>query len=221
MNIDRLSESGNTRSYDSPTRRAQAAETRPQIADAACALFVERGWAGTRVRDVAAAAGVSEPTVYAVYGSKAGLATALLDSLSGAADFPRHLAEVKAAEGDPRPQLAALVAIDREIFEHGADAITVIREAGRSNPDLAPVYAAGRQQGEQARTRLFGGWPAESGGPASRRSRRWTRPRRCSPWTSTSSSPASAAGRPTRCRAGGPTPWRSCSSGMPAHGPLI
>jgi TetR/AcrR family transcriptional regulator, regulator of cefoperazone and chloramphenicol sensitivity len=161
MNVERLTQSVNARSYDSPTRRAQAEKTRRQIADAARALFVEKGWSGTRVRDVAAAAGVSEPTVYAVYGNKAGLATALLDSLTAVVDFPRHLSELRAAEGDPVRQIAALVAIDRQLFEHGADAITVIREAGRSNPDLAPVYATGRQQGEEARRRVYGSWPEQ------------------------------------------------------------
>ena len=82
MNVERLNESVNARSYDSPTRRAQAEQTRRQIAHAARTLFVERGWSGTRVRDVAAAAGVSEPTVYAVYGNKAGLAMALHPSTS-------------------------------------------------------------------------------------------------------------------------------------------
>jgi TetR/AcrR family transcriptional regulator, regulator of cefoperazone and chloramphenicol sensitivity len=161
MNVERLNESVNARSYESPTRRAQAEKTRRQIAHAARSLFVERGWSGTRVRDVAAAAGVSEPTVYAVYGNKAGLATALLDSLTAGVDFPRHMSEIKAAEGDPARQIAALVAIDRQLFEHGADAITVIREAGKSNPDLAPVYAAGRQQGDEARRRVYGSWPAQ------------------------------------------------------------
>ncbi len=161
MNIDRLNESGKGRKYDSPTRRAQAEETRRQIADAARSLFIERGWSGTRVRDVAAAAGVSEPTVYAVYGSKAGLASGLLDSLEGVAD-PRRLGqEVKAAAGDPRAQLRAVVGFDRRLFEHGADAITVIREAGRTVPDLADLYSKGRARGETMRRHLFGSWPAE------------------------------------------------------------
>ena len=161
MNIERLNESGKGRKYDSPTRRAQAEETRRQIAHAARSLFVERGWSGTRVRDVAAAAGVSEPTVYAVYGSKAGLASALLDSLEGVAD-PRRLGqEVKAAAGDPRAQLRAVVGFDRRLFEHGADAITVIREAGRTVPELATVFSDGRARGETMRRHLFGSWPAE------------------------------------------------------------
>jgi AcrR family transcriptional regulator len=160
MNIERLSESGKGRKYESPTRRAQAEETRRQIANAARELFIERGWSGTRVRDVASAAGVSEPTVYAVYGSKAGLASALLDSLEGVAD-PRRLGqEVKQAAGDPRAQLAALVAFDRRLFEHGADAITVIREAGRTVPDLASVISEGRARGERVRRHVFGSWPA-------------------------------------------------------------
>ena len=91
MNIEPLSESGKSRSYDSPKRRAQADETRRAIADAARRLFLARGWAATRVRDVAKEAGVSEPTVFAVYGNKAGLAMGLLDSLDHDADVPRML----------------------------------------------------------------------------------------------------------------------------------
>ena len=162
MNIERLSESGKGRRYDSPTRRAQAEETRRQIADAAWSLFVERGWSGTRVRDVAQSAGVSEPTVYAVYGSKAGLASALLDSLEGAAD-PRRLGdELRAAAGDPRGQLAAVAGFERRLFEHGAEAITVIREAGRSVPELTRTFLDGRARGESQRRRLFEGWPADA-----------------------------------------------------------
>lgn len=162
MNIDGLNESGKGRKYDSPTRRAQAQETRHQIADAAWTLFVERGWSGTRVRDVAQTAGVSEPTVYAVYGNKAGLASALLDSLEGAAD-PRRLGEeLRAAAGDPRGQLAAVAGFERRLFEHGAEAITVIREAGRSVPELAKVVAEGRARGEGQRRRLFAAWPADA-----------------------------------------------------------
>lgn len=162
MNIDRLNEDGKGRKYDSPTRRAQAVQTRRQIADAARSLFVERGWSATRVRDVAQAAGVSEPTVYAVYGSKAGLAHALLDSLEGAADPLRLGEELRAAAGDPRGQLAAVAGFERRLLEHGAEAITVIREAGRSVPELASVVAEGRARGEGQRRRLFASWPSDA-----------------------------------------------------------
>ena len=159
MNIDGLSESGKSRAYDSPTRRAQAQQTRRLIADAARRLFMENGWAGTRVKDVAREAGVSEPTVYAVYGSKAGLVTALLDSLEGAADVPRQVTEVRAARGDAAGQLAAMAAFDRRLFEHGADAILVIREAASSKPEIAEVISRGRGRGEKLRVAVFDAWP--------------------------------------------------------------
>jgi TetR/AcrR family transcriptional regulator, regulator of cefoperazone and chloramphenicol sensitivity len=163
VNIGRLSESGNpesgSRAYDSPKRRAQAEETRRAIAGAARELFLERGWAATRVRDVAEAAGVSEPTVDSVYGNKAGLALGLLDSLEDAADPMRMLRELEAAGSDPRAQLAAFIAFDRRLFEHGADAIVVIREAGRARPDLAGVVDEGRARGDRNRRRIFSSWP--------------------------------------------------------------
>ena len=159
MNIEPLNESGKSRSYDSPKRRAQADETRRAIADAARRLFLARGWAATRVRDVAKEAGVSEPTVFAVYGNKAGLAMGLLDSLDHDADVPRMLGGLKDAEGDPREQLAVLLSFDRRLFEHGADAIVVIREAGRGKPELAEVVSQGRTRGDRNRRRIFRSWP--------------------------------------------------------------
>lgn len=163
MNIERLSESGKPgRRYDSPTRRAQAEQTRRAIGLAARELFLERGWAGTKVRDVAERAGVSEPSVYAVYGNKAGLAMALLDSLDDAADPMRMLRELDEAQDDPRGQLAALLAFDRRLFEHVGDVITVIREAGRVKPDLAEVVTQGRQRGDRNRRRIFRSWPPEA-----------------------------------------------------------
>lgn len=159
MNIESLSESGKSRSYDSPKRRAQADETRRAIADAARRLFLERGWSATRVRDVAAEAGVSEPTVFAVYGTKAGLAMGMLDSLDGAADPMRMLGELQDRDGDPRAQLASLLSFDRRLFEHGADAIVVIREAGRAKPELAEVVTQGRARGDRNHRRIFRSWP--------------------------------------------------------------
>src|SRR2546425_8645992 len=47
------------RRYDSTRRRAQAAQTRQDILKAALQLFLEGGYAGTTINDVAAAAGVA------------------------------------------------------------------------------------------------------------------------------------------------------------------
>lgn len=61
------------RSYDSSGRRAQAQANRVRMLDVARGLFLSRGFAQTSVSDVAAAAGVSAPTVFAAFGSKVNL----------------------------------------------------------------------------------------------------------------------------------------------------
>ncbi|MGW3345750.1 TetR family transcriptional regulator [Nonomuraea rubra] len=55
-----------------------AAETRERLLLAAAEVFAERGYDGTRVADIAAAAGVSNGALYAHFGSKAGLLVAAL-----------------------------------------------------------------------------------------------------------------------------------------------
>ncbi|SEF87105.1 DNA-binding transcriptional regulator, AcrR family [Nonomuraea solani] len=55
-----------------------AAETRERLLAAAAEVFAERGYDGTRVADIAAAAGVSNGALYAHFGSKADLLVAAL-----------------------------------------------------------------------------------------------------------------------------------------------
>lgn len=147
------------RRYDSLRRTAQAQETRAGIAEAARKLFVAKGWAATTVREVAAEAGVSVPTVYAAYGDKTGLVRALADSVDLAADLPRQIAGLEAAT-TPAAQLAAMAAYDRRLFERAGDVIALVREAGRTEPELAAAYAAGRAGGDRTRAEVFSAWPA-------------------------------------------------------------
>ncbi len=55
-----------------------AAETRERLLRAAADVFAQRGYDGTRVADIAAAAGVSNGAIYAHFGSKAELLTGAL-----------------------------------------------------------------------------------------------------------------------------------------------
>ena len=55
-----------------------AAETRERLLRAAADVFAERGYDGTRVADIAAAAGVSNGALYAHFASKADLLTGAL-----------------------------------------------------------------------------------------------------------------------------------------------
>src|SRR6478735_7034390 len=58
------------RRYESPLRQAQAAMTRRTVIEAATRLFIERGFVGTSIDAIAAAAGVSRATVFTSVGGK-------------------------------------------------------------------------------------------------------------------------------------------------------
>jgi len=62
------------------TRRERAQRTRSKVIRAAHTVFVERGYTGTRMTDVAAAAGVAVQTVYFIFHSKPELLAACYDS---------------------------------------------------------------------------------------------------------------------------------------------
>ncbi len=154
--------SGGRRAYDSPRRREQARATRAQIVAAARRLFATRGWAGTRVRDVAREAGVAEPTVYAAYGSTTGIARALVESVETSADAAQQECELRSATGDPAAQLAAMISFDRRLFEHGGDVVAILRDAGPAQPDLHAAYQDGRARADQLRHDVFTRWPSQA-----------------------------------------------------------
>lgn len=99
------------RRYDTARRRAAAAERRLAVIEAARDAFEARGWAGTRIHEVGAAAGVSQKTVEALFGTKAALLRAAVDyAIRG--DI----------EGVPMPQRDAIAEMER-----AADAATMLR----------------------------------------------------------------------------------------------
>ena len=86
-----------------------AAETRERLLRAAADVFAERGYEGTRVADIAAAAGVSNGAMYAHFASKAEL---LVEALR--THGRRLLADLLAA--DPgRPVTDVLLAVGRSL----------------------------------------------------------------------------------------------------------
>ena len=84
-----------------------AAETRERLLRAAADVFAERGYDGTRVADIAAAAGVSNGALYAHFASKADLLVAALR-----AHGRNQLADMFAA-GPDRPVVELLLAVGR------------------------------------------------------------------------------------------------------------
>jgi AcrR family transcriptional regulator len=152
-------ENPTSRPYHSPLREEQAERTRSLSAQAARTRFLESGWARTSVRSVASAAGVSEATVYAVYGSKAGLASSLIDEGDARAGVAQVMAELEAGAGDPAAQLRAFVGYDRRLFERHGDVLRVLVEGRRQEPDLQAAYVEGRGRGDAQRRSVFETWP--------------------------------------------------------------
>ena len=95
---------------------------RERILRAAAELFAERGYTTVSVREVCEAAGVSKPTLYYYFGSKAGLANALLSEAAG--DFLGDVRRIAQGGGDVRGRLKAIA---RSVFERSAAAPTACR----------------------------------------------------------------------------------------------
>ena len=120
-------------------RQEQAEATRQRIASAARKLFGERGYAATTLAAIAAEAGVAEPTVYAVFGSKKGFLLALRQQMHAEVDLPRLAAEAKAAP-DARRKLEGWARLLRRQMERSYDVIAAHREAARVDPAAAEEY---------------------------------------------------------------------------------
>jgi AcrR family transcriptional regulator len=111
-----------------------SAETRARLLRAAADAFAARGYDGTRVADIAAAAGVSNGALYAHFGSKAEL---LVESLR--AHGGRVLADLLAADPE-RPVADLLLQVGRSLPKHRDDRNYLAVEAliaARRHEDVA------------------------------------------------------------------------------------
>ncbi|MGH9209963.1 MAG: TetR/AcrR family transcriptional regulator [Acidimicrobiales bacterium] len=77
-----------SRPYRSSRREAQARLTRQRVLVAATAVFLAHGYAGATIRAIASEAGVSVPTVEALFGTKARVLKAAVDVAIAGDDEP-------------------------------------------------------------------------------------------------------------------------------------
>jgi AcrR family transcriptional regulator len=141
-----MSEPVKKRAYRSPVRQEQAAATRSRILDAAWRRFASAGYARTTIKEIAAEADVAVDTVYATFGTKARVLTALIDArLNPGNDqvnvMERPEAQAVRDETDPRRQIhrfagdiAAISARVRPVYE-------MLRTASAVEPEMAAVLA--------------------------------------------------------------------------------
>jgi AcrR family transcriptional regulator len=155
-----MNEQSNRR-YHSPRRAQQAEATRRTILRAARKLFGARSYQETTLQAIAQAAAVAVPTIYAVFGSKAAILSALVKS-AGADEDIRALARAAVVEPDPHRQLRLAAQVIRAIHERDADIMDLLWQAGGGDPDLAAAWRQSHRQ-QLARQGEFMGALAQKG----------------------------------------------------------
>jgi AcrR family transcriptional regulator len=147
------------RRYNSARRRREARQTRLAILDAAHTQFLQCGWHGAGMRDIAAAAGVAVETVYSYFPSKAALLKEVINVGVVGDDEAIPLserAEFRAVTVGPlRERIDALGRLAAAIGARIARLRLILREAARFDDDLAEIERmACAEEREQARVAL-------------------------------------------------------------------
>jgi AcrR family transcriptional regulator len=133
------------RVYNSPLRAEQAHRTRAAVLDAAGRCFLEKGYAATTMKDVAAQAGVSVQTVFG-QGSKASLLLACVDRAVVGDDEEAPLAQrelfVRLVEAPDRAtKLSAVRDLAVKYVPHAVPMLEVFAAAAAADPEIADAWA--------------------------------------------------------------------------------
>ena len=136
------------RKYDATRRQEQARQTRGAVLSAAHRMFVEDGYAQTKISAIAAAAGVSVETIYKTFGNKAGLVKACFDAAVVGDDEPVALMDRPdgivartQAEPDPRKKLTMFAAHVAQSCANTGPIQLAVKAAAATDPAAADVYA--------------------------------------------------------------------------------
>jgi AcrR family transcriptional regulator len=132
--------------YDNSSRAAAAAATRSKVLAAAHEAFLTQGYAGTTIRGVAQAAGVSQETVYKRFGNKAGLLKDVYDVAMAGDEHPVAISErpetiaVRDA-ADPAAAASAYAALAGFLTSRAGGLMRIVLSARGSDPDLDTFVA--------------------------------------------------------------------------------
>ena len=133
-----------TRPYNSLRRREQAEATRQKIIEAARRLFVAHGYVATTLPVIAQEAGVSMPTITAVFGTKYALLEALITTTVRGDNAPAPLTDRSwwqemLREGNAVQQLTLYGENIGNIHERTTDIFEIVRGAATADADLAAL----------------------------------------------------------------------------------
>lgn len=134
------------RPYDSSRRRAQAAQTRREIVSAALEVFLEHGYSGGTMQQIADTAGVVVETIYRGFDGKAGLFRAAVEAaVSGGVERAERPVEQRPAiraiieEPDPQRKVERYADTQPGIQTRLGPVYRVLAEAAAVDPELEPL----------------------------------------------------------------------------------
>jgi AcrR family transcriptional regulator len=155
------------RPYNSTVRQEQAAMTKKRILEAADELFEADGYARTTMKRIADRAQVATDTIYAIFGSKGRVLTALLDMhLVQGADVTNELelpdARAIRDEPDQRKQIALYVRFFIDAVDRIGPVYAIMRSAAAVDAEMASIHAEMQMYRARNLDRVAG-WIAKNG----------------------------------------------------------
>lgn len=139
--------------------QARTRRTRAAVVDAARALFLERGYAGTTIEAISEASGTPQATVYRLFSSKLGILECVLDtSIAGddraVAMLDRPQVRALLSDRDPRNQLAGFAAMLRGLMGRTAPVHRILSDAARSDQGAASLLVEIARQRHEGQRRI-------------------------------------------------------------------
>jgi AcrR family transcriptional regulator len=124
--------------YKSLVRERQAADTRRRIVEATRELLQKQGYAGMTIEAIARRAEVSAQSVYAIFKSKTGILTELLDQSTFGPEYEEAVRKALSAK-HPETRLRLAAPIARQIHDAQSVTFDLLRGAGVVAPELAKL----------------------------------------------------------------------------------
>jgi AcrR family transcriptional regulator len=126
------------RRYHSRIRQRQAKETHQRLLAVARELLASKGYANVTLEMIAEAAEVSPKTISAVFGSKRGLLTALINPATFGDPFQQLLTQIRSTP-EPALRVSLVAKLTRQAYEPFVPEFELLRTASAVAPELADL----------------------------------------------------------------------------------
>jgi AcrR family transcriptional regulator len=123
------------RSYNSQNRLAQAQKTKNNILTSAKELFHSKGFEAVTIEEIATKAGISAPTVYALFQSKSGVLKALVDTALPSKDYESIIQKLESEKSMLR-RLELTATLSRQLYDAEKLQLGLFQDLSILNPEL-------------------------------------------------------------------------------------